>query len=40
VSHSDAKTGCVEMKVIGTSTEEHDGKIINICSADLLLAVK
>jgi hypothetical protein len=40
VSHWDSKTGCVGMKVIGTSTEEHDGKIIDICSADLVVAVK
>jgi len=36
ISSVDKDTGCVDMKVVGTSTWEHDGKIVAICSPDMV----
>jgi len=35
-SLADKDTGCVDMKVVGTSTWQHDGKIVAICSPDMV----
>ncbi len=38
-SYADPETGCVSMKVVGTSTWERDGEIVSICSPDMVVAI-
>lgn len=38
VASADKKTGCVEMKVVGSSTWMHDGKSVSICSPDMVIS--
>ena len=39
VSNPDPATGCVSMKVVGTTTWKNDGKVVGICSPDMVTAL-
>lgn len=39
ISWVNKSNGCVDMKVVGTNSGEHDGKIVSICSPDMVTPI-
>lgn len=39
VSNANENNWCVDMKVVGTNSGEHDGKIVSICSPDMVRSI-